>query len=562
VGHALAGHDWERAARLIEGVAEATFMRGEVATLLSWLEALPEEHIRPRPQLCLVHAWTLLDSGQLAAVEPRLQDVERELVGREHKEAETPALSETDMQWMLGHVAAIRGEIACSQGNVVQAIELSHQALELLPEEDLFVRAMSAFNIVMHFAEAYDSSADVRQASQILGQTIVAGQMAGDIQVAMYATRLLAQLEIAQGRLSQAAETYRRAVAMATEGDESPLPITGATYVGLGELHYEWNDLDAARRFLLAGIELGEPGSDARVLTPGYVTLARLNQARGDRDAANDMLQKAERLARQSDISWLITEVIACQAGLWLAPAGGNLRLAARWAQECGLNMGDQIGFRREGEYTALARVLIALEEYKRALALLDWLLGLMEQAGLAGRVIEILALKALALEAQNKRDDAITVLKRALTLAEPEGYIRLFVDEGLAMAALLRRAAAQGVVFDYVTKLLAAFAVEVQEKQQRSRGAGEQGSNFFFTPAPLHPRTPAQNTPALIEPLSERELEVLRLITAGLTNREIADELVIVVGTVKGHVNHIYRKLEVTNRVQAVSRARELKLL
>jgi LuxR family maltose regulon positive regulatory protein len=219
-----------------------------------------------------------------------------------------------------------------------------------------------------------------------------------------------------------------------------------------------------------------------------------------------------------------------------LALARGNVDEATRWAQTYGIRADGELTEWLEIEHTTLARLLIAQGKPTEALSLLGRLLESAEAAGRMGRVIEILALQALAFYAQGDRTAAMKALDRALALAEPEGCIRLFADEGEPMAALLRQAAARGVAVEYIAKLLRALS-----------------------PSPL---SPPPGVSLLIEPLSERELQVLRLVAAGLTNQQIADELVVVVATIKAHINRIYRKLDVTNRVQAVTRARELNLL
>jgi LuxR family maltose regulon positive regulatory protein len=316
-------------------------------------------------------------------------------------------------------------------------------------------------------------------------------------------------------------------------------PIVGAVYINMGEVMREWNDLDAALHHVLKGIELGQPGGDLRAITIGHFALARVYQAQGDMERSDQAIQQAAQFAQQSNITWLISKVAAYQARLWLAR--NNLSAAVRWTQQCGLNLGDQIGFQREGEYAILARVIIAQKKPDEALKLLEWLLGVTETTGLMGSVIEILALQALALELQGDTAEATAKLERALSLAEPEGYIRLYIDEGPPMAVLLQRAASRGIAPHYVSQLLAAFPgshLETQIVNHKSKIGN------------------------LIDPLSERELEVLQLIADGLSNREIAQELIIAPGTVKVHIKNIYSKLDVHNRTQAAARARELNLL
>jgi LuxR family maltose regulon positive regulatory protein len=294
--------------------------------------------------------------------------------------------------------------------------------------------------------------------------------------------------------------------------------------------------LETAARLAREGVGLSKQWGQAEAIMHGCVELAHVLQARGDGDGALDALQRAMQSA-QDQSSWAIISLESTQARLHLAQ--GNLAAAAQWAQEKGLTFEDEFGFRHIGDYLALAKVLIAQDRLDEASSLLTRLLNLAEAAGAMGYVIEILVLQVAAYQAQSAPDNALKSLAKALVLAEPEGYVRTFVDQGASMAALLPLAAARGVVPQYVHKLLAAFADWGPDK------------------AEVHNRQPG-----IIEPLSERELEVLRLIAAGLSNRQIADELWLALGTVKKHTNNIYGKLSVRNRVQAIMRARELGLL
>lgn len=508
------------------------FERGQVVTLLGWLDGLPDEKVRPRPMLSLAYAWLYLMFGRLEGVEPRLQDTELALRGQE---------GEVQSRFFKGHVAAIRGELACSQGDVSRAIAFSRQALELLPEEvDPFVRGMAAVNIALNFDETYSSRIDIAKARDMLTQAAWASGAAGHTQASIVATRLLARLEMAQGRLHQAAETYQHCLDQLTSRQAGPVHFAGTIYIGLGELQYEWNDLDAAKKYVREGIALGKQTRDLRALIPGYVAWARLHQAQRQVAAANEAIRQAARLAQEGNIAWLTTQVTAVQVRLWLAQ--GNHDRAERWAQTCGLKVGDAISQQREKEYMALARVHIALGAYDVALALLDWLLAVIEKAGLTGHIIEILTLQALAHQGYGQKRRALTALERAVSLAKTEGYVRLFIDEGEPLARLLSVIEIHPDPADemrvYIRPLLTILKQEAAE------------------------RVATLSAQSIVEPLTSRELEVLWLIAAGLKNREIADELVITVGTVKGHIHKIYRKLDVDNRVQAASRARELKLL
>ena len=531
VGHRLAARDFEEAARLVEQIAQATlWMRGEMTTFLGWLEALPEEVVRTRPQLILYHTWALLTVTQLDAVEARLRDIEH-IFG----ETEDSVITEAERHRMRGEVTVIRAMVANFRGDRSRAIQLCNQALEIIPEDNLFLRA----TIVGNLGGAYAVEGDVVAASHAFAEASRLSKAAGNIFTALIAISYLAEMQVSQGQLHQAAKTYQQALELAAERGGRQLPLAGMAYVGMGQLLHEWNDLDEAKRYLMEGIKLSEQQGDTtigpglQVLVDGCVALARVYQAQSDVSSALEVLNKAEQLTRKH-ASPLSVQVRAAQAQLWVAQ--GNLAAAGRWAQECGLGLDDEPDYLREFEYLTLARVLVAQGKQDDATVLLARLGQAAEAAGRVRSLVEILAFQAVALQARGETVQAVVALERALSLAEPEGYIRIFVDEGPPMEKLLRRALSRGVAPDYVSRLLASIGKTAE------------------TISPVSQR--------LIEPLSPRELEVLRLSAGGFSNREIAEALVIAVTTVKKHISNIYGKLGVRSRTQAVARARDLNLL
>ena len=537
IGHALAGRDQDHAARLVEQNAMPMLMRGEVITLLDWIKAVGAL-VADRPWLAIYRAWAFMLTSQLDRVEPALQQAERCI---------PPDDATIEVREMLGHIAAIRAYLASQQGDARRTIDLAHQALEYLPESDAAVRSVIAFTL----GGACWLNGALTEASRAFAEASRMGKAAGNVHVAVPAICSLAELLIVQGQLQRAAEAYREALQMATQADGRPLPVAARAYVGLGQLLYERGDLEAATHMTQQGIELGHQWGNVENMVAGRVTLARIKQAQGDPDSAQAAMVEAEQLLSAHPLfPWGSSWVGAFHVHLWLAQ--GNLAAAARWVQESGMTINDETSFPRGAAHLAFARVLLAQGAYDEALIWLERLLHMAETTGQGGRGIEILALQALAFQAKGDVPRALTALQRALSLAQPEGYVRLFLDEGTPMRLLIsdfrfwiekqqgsRRGENSDILQRYVDQLLAAFPqAESQAETSQSR---------------------IQN---LVEPLSDRELEVLRLLAAGKSNQEIADELVLAVGTVKKHVSNISGKLSAQNRTQCVARARELNLL
>jgi LuxR family transcriptional regulator, maltose regulon positive regulatory protein len=538
VYHALTAADFEQAARLIEHAAEMMVKRGEIATLRSWLEALPDYLLRSRVELGLWHGWLLTQTGQFDAAERLLQDLEHQLrpsptrppLTAMSRAVQPPQLDEPQrLIEFAGRVAATRAYIAFRRGDDPRTIDLALQALEQLPEDHAF-RGVVAW----YLGIAYLQSGDLAAGAASLTEARAISQAAGNSYAALMAAYELAQMQARQGYLHQAEQSFQRALELGAERG-APLAATGPLYVGRGDIQREWNHLDTAASFLQEGIAQCQQTGNTSIMLMGHITLARIKQAQGDAVGADRLIQQIAQILRSSHLSPL-NEVYGSAWHARLALAQGDLALASRWVQERQLGVDDEPSSSREMVYLTLARVLIAQHKPREALPLLGRLLHLAERDGRMGNALAILVLQALAQQASGDEAGALERLSRALTLAEPEGYIRLFVDEGQPIVALLRQAYARGIATDYVATLLSVA-----------------GAPVLAAPAPAH---------SLLEPLTERELEVIRLLVAGLSNAAMARELFITVGTVKSHINHIYGKLGVQSRSQAIARAHILHLL
>src|ERR671915_470149 len=537
IEHALAAEDFDRAADLIE---EETGVRGtyvDAFLLLRWLGALPDHLGRRRPQLSLLYAWALAHSGELEAAERRLRDTEEGL-GLDAG-ASTARLSKKE-RTMLGEICIIRARMAAMRENAPLTTEFCHRALDLLPEDQLRRRG----DVALDLGHAYCSVGDIESASEAFARAAATGRAADDLRTALFALRYHASLEMDRGRLREAEALLLDGRRLAEGRPEGVPSVAGIIHTGMGELLYERGALDEARQLLEEGIEYGRRSGEAKILVYGYVNLARVLMARGDAEGAHSSIREAGGLTPRWPLIW------AWQARFYLAQ--GDVEPAARWAQEYGATE-DYMPYPRLFERITMARVLLGEDRTDEAL---DSLGKLLEDALSEGRMaheIELHVLLALTSERLGATGEAFHHLERALSLAEPEGVVRVFVDEGIPMAALLERLireprddgsyndAPDGAPDVYAGRLLEHFALQ----------AADSGNG-----GPRSGRAPG------LEPLSKREVEVLELVAIGRSNAEIAGELYLSVGTVKAHVHHIFGKLLVRNRSQAVARARELRLL
>jgi LuxR family maltose regulon positive regulatory protein len=509
--HAAAAKDIERAERLIDGKGIPLHLRGAVTAIVDWLESLPKAVLDARPSLWWRYGSLLLVVGQTTGVEEKLLAAEAALQSTE---------ADDKTRNLIGQIATARSVLALTRYQVDIMLTQSRRALEYLHPNNVVTRATAHWTM----GYAYLFSRDYAAARQPLVEAISLGQASGDIFTTILATIGLGNIEEAENQLYRAAETYRRILQLA--GDQ-PLQIIHEAHLGLARILYEWNDLKAAEQHGEKSLNLARQYDtviDRFIICE--VFLARLKLAQGDVAGAAAILAKASQSARQQNFVYRIPEVAAAQVLTLLRQ--GNLEVAAHLAQAHNLPVSQ-------------ARVQLAQGDASEALAVLEPLRQQAEKKGWEDERLKVMVLEVVALYIHSEKEKAMQLLADALTLAEPGGFIRIFVDEGLLMAQLLSRAAAQGIMSDYTGRLLAAFEAEKHKSADKSD---------------LSPAQP------LIEPLSQRELEVLRLIAQGLSNDEIGKRLFLALDTVKGHNRKIFDKLAVQRRTEAVARARELGLL
>ncbi len=550
IRHALAGGDFERAADLIEMTSPAMHKNRQEATVLGWMRALPRDLFKDRPVLSILDVATLMSTGNIEGVEERLRDAEQwldRIDDKQERPNEMIVVNEEEFQRLPGAIAMYRAGIALARGDVPQAMTYARQVLDIVPDHDHLGRGSASALLGL----ALWTSGDLEAAHRSFAEGMAQLQRAGNIADAVGGVRALADIRITQGRLGDAMHTYERALQLARENGTPTLRGTADMYVGMSELEREHNDLQAAAQLLLRSQEQGEHTGFPQHPYRWRVAMARLREAQGDLEGALELLQEAESLY-MSDFFPNVRPVVALKARVWILQ--GRLDKAHDWAREHDLSAEDDFSYLREFEHITLARILLAQHKsedkdstIREAIGLLERLLKASEEGGRTGHVIEILTLQALAYQLQGDISVALTSLERALKLAEPEGYVRIFLDEGASMEQLLREAAGGGILPGYTGRLLSAFDTEGQTSVARAD------------------ESPVLKTPAsspLIEPLTERELDVLRLFKTELSGPEIARELVIGLSTVRTHTKSIYSKLNVNSRRAAVRRAEELGLI
>ncbi len=524
IQQAITAGDQDRAARLIEDNGCLLLISGDVTTLLSWADAI-DFQAENRPWLAIQKAWALALTGELGRVEPTLK-VPEELL--------SPLEATDEVRTMQGTIAAARAHCANSRGDTQTAARYARQALELLPNCSSISQSIRSVTVSI-LGDASRINGNLEEAIRAYTEAISIGREANNLNMVIIANSNIADILMEQGQLHRAADIYARSLQMAVRPDGQRSPLAANIFDGLARLSYEWDRLDDAEQNIRQCMEQSRIWGDVGQQAYAWAMQARLEQARHDPEKAQEAMREAERLIGEHPHSphWSI-QVRAELARVSLAQ--GNLESLSQRVQKRGLKVKDEIPYQRESEYVLLLRVLVARDDHEAAIVLSNRLLQKAETTGQTGLMINALILQALALQGKKATGQALAALEKAFALARPEGYVRSFLDEGEAMTRLLCQAQAHQVGSGYAAVLL---------------------SKIGKIPGVLQP-----SMQLLAEPLTVREVEVLKLIKAGCSNQDIAGQLVISLATVKRHISNIYTKLGVESRTQAVAIGKELKIL
>jgi LuxR family maltose regulon positive regulatory protein len=523
IEHYLAGEDYDPAATLILQLADEYMMRSENDTLLSWVGALPHDVIGERPLLFVYQAGAYLLAGMsFTTIEDHLKEA------LDHSEGTASA-----------EVNVLRSLLAIFRADIEESEQLSQNALQLLPEENKFLRSLVVQNLALVKSINHDIESIVAGLLDAAKVCAAAGNVMSQVVCLSHA----GEFSIYGGHLNEAKIYYEQAIETAVDSQKRPLPIMGIAKMGLGELHREWNDLDTAAALAEEGLALIQRWGALGGID-GYIWLARVKQAQGDEAGAVAAMEKAAEITARFDASELDDYMV----GIFRARLDieqGQIETAVRWFEESDLHNDDWADtpyHMWEAICLTLIRLTIAQQNYQKALDQINELIPRAEQMKRFGNVIDALVLKAVVYFSNNQRQEAQDALQKALALAEPEQYCRIFIDKGEPIRQLLltlQQTNQPPNLQTYITQLLAAFESPVSSRQSSI----------------IYPQSS-------IDPLSERELEVLQLIVAGYTNRQIADQLFVAQSTIKTHINNIYSKLDVSSRSEAITRAQELRLI
>lgn len=527
--YALVAQEYGQAAELIEALAPELLSNEGPQAVLQSVAALPAALLRQRPMLCVQYAWALTFAGRMAEAANYL--AEAESAGGAADAATRPHV--------LGQVAAHRAYLLFFQGDFMAALQQAQQALLHLPTDDAVLRTRTAVIL----SSVLRLAGQLEAAEQALIPLADAIQATSNVYIATLYFSSQGEIYQERGRLHQALDTFGQALAFAARyTGRSDIPFTGFAHLAIGHVQREWNNLDAAAASISQGIALCRAWQQADVLAIGLIELAQLYQDRGEYLLARQSLDELRQIAETMASPWGMAMAGTYQARFDLA--SGDRAAADRWAQASGLTALDTPSFEQTDEYQTLAQLLVLRGDYADAVRVLASLAGQLRAAGRVDRLLAVLAWHARALAGLGRSAEALAVLDEALTLGALGGYVRVFIAGGPPIAELLALRAARpragGPSHQYIAQLLAAFPA-----------GHEDGAAAAPEPAG-----------ALLEPLSEREQAILRLMAAGLSNRAIGDELYLSANTVRWYASQIFTKLGISGRGAAVARARQLGML
>jgi LuxR family maltose regulon positive regulatory protein len=521
IQYALSAGDRERAAQLVEQNGCYLLMSGEVLTLLKWMEAV-EDYYPAHPWLVIQKGWALTLAGRMEPAEQAFQTAECLVSTLE------PTL---DVNTMVGTISAGRAFWADIQGNIPEAARLAQQALELLPDTDPMSQSMRSV-ATGALAKTRWMMGDLNQARQIYDQAVEIGQAANNDEMVINTNDDIAEILMEQGHLKQAEQLLLDNLPMTVRADGQRLPLSAQVYFRLSKVYYEWNQLEQAAHFAHLCLEVSQQWGNVDLQAVGRVMLARTEQAQGNLEKAQALMRTADQLYRDHRLyPWNSLWIEAALNRFWLSQ--GSLERVSQHIYASGINPADEITYLHEFQCLTWLRWLLACRDYDAALGLAERMLQKAKDEHRMVRVVELLILQSLAYQGQKDTSAAVSTLAQAVSLAQPEGYQRVFLDEGQLVAKLLYLVKSNQDTAGYASELLEAYG-------------------------PVSGPAPAL-VQLLIEPLSAREIEVLKLIEAGLSNLEIAAKLFISIPTVKRHISNIYAKLDVKTRTQAVARGKEL---
>jgi LuxR family transcriptional regulator, maltose regulon positive regulatory protein len=533
IQHASLAADDEWVERLIEQNYMEIFQRRDSASVRFWTGSLAREMIFKRPRLCIHTALKRSWLGDLDEAELFLNEAEKRI-------QEMPATAET--QVMLGNLAYVRSRVTAMRGNIRGAIKLALTAREKTPTSNQAL--LGGIGVMLGYAYFLDG--DFSNSSQILSETIKVGKSVNAVNTTMGAYGVLGRLYALQGQLHKSFELYQEAEKFIQDVDSGLKGVMGIVKLGIADLLYAWNDLESAHTYIKQGLEFLPLWNKPDDMALAYITLSRMELVHGNLASAVETIEKGSQVVHTSGVFSEARDTVETAEIKLLLKQGKNLAVD-RWAHslENSIESGNPLRFENELAHITLARVFLARKKWNESIGLLSRLETNARSGGRMGRLIEILILEALAQQKLNKPAQALENLAKSLALAEPEGYIRVYMDEGEPMRLLLAQWLAHAdnnTLRDYVIRLLSYYDAEVKKVTVTQEKASQ-----------------AKN---LVEPLSQRELEVLHIIALGKTNQEIAKQLIVSPGTIKAHTASIYRKLDVSNRTEAVSRARQLGII